>query len=36
MNFFDSILVSINQVLGKLLHAGSSSSSKSALDMGLY
>lgn len=36
MNFFDTILVSINQVLGQIAHSGSSTSSKAALDWGLF
>lgn len=36
MNFFDTILVTINQVLGQFVHSGSSTSSKAALDWGLY
>ena len=36
MNLFDTILVSINQVLGQFAHSGSSTSSKIALDWGLY
>ena len=36
MNFFDTILVSINQVLGQIAHFGSSTSSKVALDWGLF
>ena len=36
MNFFDTILVSINQVLGQIAHFGSSTSSKAALDWGLF
>jgi hypothetical protein len=36
MNVFDSILVSINEVLGQFLHAGSSMSSTAALALGLF
>lgn len=36
MNAFDTILVSINQVLGEWIHAGSSMSSVAALNMGLF
>ena len=36
MNFFDTILVSINQVLGQIAHSGSSTSSKAAFDWGLF
>ena len=36
MNIFDSILVSINEVLGQFLHMGSSMSSASALALGLF
>lgn len=36
MNFFDTILVSVNQVLGQIAHFGSSTSSKIALDWGLF
>ena len=36
MNIFDSILVSINEVLGQVLHMGSSMSSAAALALGLF
>ena len=36
MNVFDSILVSINEVLGQFLHTGSSMSSTAALALGLF
>ena len=36
MNFFDTILVAINQVLGQFVHTGSSTSSKAGLEWGLY
>ena len=36
MNVFDSILVSINEVLGQFLHMGSSMSSAAALALGLF
>ena len=36
MNVFDSILVSINEVLGQFLHMGSSMSSAVALALGLF
>ena len=36
MNIFDSILVSINEVLGQFLHLGSSMSSAASLALGLF
>ena len=36
MNVFDSILVSINEVLGQFLLMGSSMSSNAALALGLF